>query len=209
MRVGALRADSGFTLVELLVAVSLFSVLSIGFYTMMFSGVNSAQTTESLVRISEEARAGFNRMVRDTREAQKIEPISSTEFNVRTDFNNDGAFSNPNPNGDFENLTYEISGGELTLNDEVLMTGVRQVGGNPFFTYSSNLLEYDWDNDGTTECLELDAAASFGVLGVGDASGACDSGEKDFLSEVGFALGVEDGDRSSTFFAQAQLRNRR
>lgn len=203
-------SESGFTLVELLVGISLFAALSIGFYTMMFSGVDSAQTAESLVRISEEARAGFNRMVRDTREAQEIDPISSTEFNVRTDFNGDGLFTNPNPNGDFEDLNYEISGGELTLNGEVLMTGIRQVGSNPFFTYSSNLLEYDWDDDGITDCVpELDQAGSHGVLGVGDGSGACDSGEKEFLSEVGFALAVEDGDRESTFFAQAQLRNRR
>ncbi|MGH2806712.1 MAG: PulJ/GspJ family protein [Actinomycetota bacterium] len=61
--------EQGFTLIEILVAMTLFSILSIGFYQVMFSGVDGSQTARNVAQISEEARLGFNRMLRDTREA--------------------------------------------------------------------------------------------------------------------------------------------
>ena len=60
--------EQGYTLVEVMVAITLFAILSIGFYQVMFSGVRGSDTTRNVARISEEARLGLNRMVRDTRE---------------------------------------------------------------------------------------------------------------------------------------------
>jgi len=205
--------QAGFTLIELLVAVLLFSVASAGFYTVMFSSVQGSDTAERVTRISEEARAGFNRMVRDAREAQDLQLSLSDEFRVRTDFDDppDGLFENPNATGDYEDLTYRFMAGSgvITLNGETLIAGVVEVPGQDLFSYSSNLLEYDWDDDGVTSCLEIDEAASHGVLAVGNGNGSCDGPEHDFLTNIDFVFNVEVGDSTQEFVAQAQLRNRR
>lgn len=211
----------------MLVALGLFSVASIGFYSVMFSGSRSTDTTESVVRTSEEARLGFNRLVRDTREGDvlgcsAVDPCpSATSFNVKVDFDgidSDGngvPYENPNPNGDYEDLvfSYRASDATLRINGEVLMRGVEPIAGKPLFTYSSNLLEYDWNGDGTTSWQELDEAEGRGVTGIGNGNRSTtsgpDAGEVRYISSVGFALQVRDGSQVTRFYSEAQLRNKR
>lgn len=214
-----LDREEGFTLIELLVAIGLFAIVSVAFYTAMFSGVQGGNTTRSVVQISAEARNGFNRMVRDTREAQRLLDATATSYNVRVDFNGDGNYDNPtapNPGatppyagGDFENLTfrYDASDGTIRLNDQVLMAGVRPINGE-VFGYSSNILEYDWNGDGVTEWRELDVAPTRGVSGVGNNNGVLDSAEWPFISSVHYSIRVTEGERTSDFFTEAELRNR-
>jgi prepilin-type N-terminal cleavage/methylation domain-containing protein len=203
--------DAGFTLVELLIGVFLLLVAAVGFYSVMFSGTRSTDTTQSVVRISEEARLGFNRMVRDTREADSIVHASPAQYRVLIDFDGDGSYDNPNADGDYEDLTFSFNAGEktITLNGELLIAGVEQIAGEDVFTFTSNLLQYDWSGDGVTSWQELDEAPNHGVSGVGNNNGVLDEGELPFLTNVGFAFRVEDGNRSTEFYAEAQLRNRR
>jgi prepilin-type N-terminal cleavage/methylation domain-containing protein len=208
------RSESGFSLIEVLVALSLFSVISVGIYSVMFSTVDTGETTQDVVDISQEARAGFNRMVRDTREAQRLERITATSYEVKVDFNRDSLYENPNSQGDYEDLTFACVAcnpgpGQVMLNGEVLLDGVYVIPSKPLFAYSSNLLEYDWDDNGTTSCLELDSAYLNGVVGVGNGINGCDDGEDQYITSIDFALRVKAGSRSSDFYAQAQLRNRR
>lgn len=205
--------EMGFTLIEILVTLALLSVVSIGFYSVMLSVVRGSQTAESVVRISEEARAGFNRMIRDAREAQEITISESDRLGIRTDFNNDGLIQNPNGSGDYEYLVFERVGQRVTIRTgttgprSTLIRGVEPLTGNSgIFSYTSNLLEFDSNDDGITTCIELDQAPASAV---GDGDNACDAGEQAFLSNIDFAFEVEDGDESSIFHAQAQLRNSR
>ena len=215
--------DEGFTLIEVLVAMSLFAVLSIGFYQVMFSGIRGAETGESVARISEEARLAFNRMVRDTREATAFACtgpsdggcITESSFQIEVDFNGDGEIHNPpelrsngTPETDYERVTlaYDDTTDMITLNGEALIDGVRQVGTTPVFTYSSNLLQYDADADGTTTWEEIDGSSD---PGIGDGDDAIDESELQFLTSVSFAFEVQEEDRASEFFAEAQIRNRR
>lgn len=216
----------GFTLVELLVAIGLFSVLSIGFYQVLFSGVRGSETTRSVVRISEEARLAFNRMIRDTREATRFscvgpssgECIDESSFEVNIDFNGDGLFLNSGEPGavpgDYERVTFEFDSdaGTINLNGEVLIDGVEQIPGpggapRPVFDYSSNLLQYDTSPvDGTATWEEIDASTD---PGVGNQDRAINEAELQYLTSVSFAFQVREEDRASEFFAEAQLRNRR
>jgi prepilin-type N-terminal cleavage/methylation domain-containing protein len=204
--------ESGLTLIEVLVAIALFSVVSVGFYSVMLSGVRSSDTTESVVQISEEARLGLNRMVRDTREGDSLASASPTSYRVRVDFNDDSAYQNPNANGDYEDLTFVfVAGGggtpgRITLNGRTLIDGVEQIPGQEVFTYySSNLVE-DADNNGIAEWEELDASGS---VGVGNGNGVLDSGELPFITNVRYAVRVEAEDRTTGFYAESQLRNLR
>src|SRR3712207_1022482 len=100
--------DNGFTLVELLVTIALFSVVAVGIYQVVLTTVRSGDVTEDLVRVSEEARAGFNRMIRDAREARALTVSNPNEFRVQTDFNDDTSIDNPNPEGDYEDLIFRV-----------------------------------------------------------------------------------------------------
>src|ERR687892_2087335 len=67
-----LASEGGFTLVELLVVILIFAAISTSLYLAVFSGVRGGNTARNVVQISEEARLGLNRMIRDTREAKDL-----------------------------------------------------------------------------------------------------------------------------------------
>lgn len=226
-----MRNERGFTMIETLVALTVFSLISVGFYTTMFSGTRASETSRRLVRISEEARLGLNRMVRDVREADEIVTATDASFRVLINFNNDfevgdadgdGIPGEPlytNTAGNLEDITYIFdpdtqglyidanADGALT-DDELLASGVRDADGATPFTYFSNLLEFDWNDDGVTTCLEIDDAVEHGVSAtVGNNNARCDAGEVRFLNRIAFAFKVSSGDSSANFYANSQLRN--
>lgn len=203
--------ESGFTLVELLTVMMIFSIVSVGFYSVMFAVVRGSDDARSVAAVSEEARMGLNRMVRDTREGSELLAASADSFTVRVDFENDGLGP--------QNLTFSKVGDEIRLDGEELVDGIDCLReddepANPcqqdVFRYSSDRLQYDWNQDGITTWQELDQSASttYGVVGVGNNDGTLNV-ELEFLSNVTFALSVSDGDALSRFMAEAQLRNRR
>lgn len=197
------RAEAGFTLVELMVTIAIFAIVSVGFYSVMFSGTRSSTTTEDVVRVSEEARLGLNRMIRDTREGQLFANLDPTSYDVRIDFDGDGAHENPNEDGDYERLTFRYDAGSDTirLNNEVLVAGVEPLEGTPVFSYTSSDLRYDWNGNGFTTPEELDEAGTRGYgVSADDAS---------LYSNVHYAFRVTSGGRTTSFTGLAQLRNRR
>jgi prepilin-type N-terminal cleavage/methylation domain-containing protein len=214
------RSEGGFTLVELLVAVFIFGIASVAFYQLLFSIARGTQTARSVTRVTDEARLGFNRMVRDTREAQEVEAasLSPQSFTIAVDFDANGTItrSGTNAAGDYEELTYKYDAvdGEIRLNGELLISGAECVpnglgGCKPVFDYASDDLEFDWNGDGVTTWQELDQAPAHGVVGVGDNDGALDGAELPEVSSVTFAIRVVKGGSSENFYARAQLRNNR
>lgn len=70
----------GVTLVELLVAVALLSLLMVAFYTIFESGNKAYQTGEKRVEIIQNARVAFERMVSEIRQA--MSEVSGDNPNV-------------------------------------------------------------------------------------------------------------------------------
>lgn len=62
-------SSRGFTLVELLVAVALLSLLMVAFYTIFKGGTKAYETGEERVEIIQNARIAFERMVNEIRQA--------------------------------------------------------------------------------------------------------------------------------------------
>lgn len=206
MRTAVRNDQRGFTLVEILVSISLFMLISVTFYQLIVASTRSADTTRDVIEVSEEARLGFNRIVRDTREAEKLSAPTPTSYTVNIDFDDDGTNNeNPNESGDFEQLTfaYDAAGKRITINGETLIKGVSASSAKPIFSYFSNLLEYDSDQDGQTTWQELDQST------IGNKNGAIDGFEVDKLTSITFALDVKAAKRVTQFVAEAQLRNRR
>ena len=207
--------ESGYTLVETMIAMVVFAAVSVGFYQVMFAQGRGADVTTKVAQIAEEARLGFNRMVRDTREGDVISAASSTSFTVKVNFNADGYYQNPNPQGDYEILTYTFdpAAKTISLNGEVLMANVENVDpSTDVFIYSSNFLDYDWDNNGVTTWQEVNDASCpiNGYSGVGDCDNppVLDAAEFPYLTTVDFAMKVRVGDETTDFYAAAHMRNR-
>ena len=218
-----IREESGATLIEMLVAITLIGVVTTGFYTVMLSGTRSSTTARDIARVTEEARLGFNRMVRDTREAKTMMSATPTSFRIHTDFDQNNSITaqpNPNANGDYEDVSFawNQSSQRITLNGETLVSGVDCVRGSngncsrDVFQFISGRLEFDWNNDGITTWRELDEAgcASRGSYAVGNCQNpAVLDVELAEITAVEFAIEVSKGDRTTAFFAEAQLRNNR
>ena len=121
--------EEGFSLVEVMIGMLLLSILSIGFYQVMFSTVRGSNSAADVAQSAEEARLGFNRMIRDTREATHLVSASGTDYRIWVDFDGDGcvdagtAYVKPagtsvcvnGGSSDFEYLRYAFAGDEITL----------------------------------------------------------------------------------------------
>ena len=203
--------ESGFTLIEMLITFFILSILTTVFMQAAFSGTRGSDTARSVARVTQEARLGLNRMIRDTREATLIEDADANGYTVKIDFDSSGTYDNPNSAGDIEVLTYayDSAEGQITLNGELLVNGAREIAGLDMFSYGSNFLTYDWDADGVVTAAELDDAPTHGVTGVGNNNDTLDYPELSYVSDVIFNFRVVLDDHSERFYGGAQLRNRR
>ena len=206
--------ESGMSLIEMLVAMLVFAAVSVGFYQVVISQSKAADATRSVSKISQEARAGFDRLVRDVREADMISAASPTgdSFTIKVNYNGDAYYQNPNPQGDAEVLAfaYDATNKNITLNGEVLMASVEPVDAKLMFSFSDDVLDYDWDNNGVTTWQEVDQSSctAHGVTGVGNCNNTLDAGEFPHLTTVTFAIRGREGTRTTDFYATAQMRNR-
>lgn len=220
------RSQDGFTIVELMVAITIFGITATGFYSVLFSGARGADRSRSVVRVSEEARMGLNRMIRDTREAGRLVTASPTSYRIEVDFNNNGTYDG-NSAGNYEDLTYayvpasgtssvcpsRFGPGCITLNGQRLVVGVQPIAGTDVFNYTSNLMLYDCNRDGVTTWQELDQAEVSGRgcparPEMGNANGVLDD-ERPFVNGVTYAIRVRQGGSVSNFYSEVQLRNLR
>ncbi len=211
--------------------MGIFSVVSVTIYQTVFSVARGSDVSTAVAGVTQEARLGFNRMVRDTRQASAIQATSPTSYTIQVDFDFNGSITaagSLNAQGDYETLTYSYDSGTGTIRlgsgsttPEVLMAGVAPVATTTppcrgaIFCYISNRLEYDLGDgepgpssagDGTTTCLELDRA---GVAGVGNKDGTCGAAEWGLINSVRFSMAVTQGRSTTNFRAEAGIRNTR
>ena len=216
------RDERGFAMIELMVTIVLLAIVTTGAYMVLFSLNRSSTTARNVASVSQEARLSFNRMVRDTRQGRAIDAVDTNitddgkvSYTVLVDFDGNNVISRPSPNpeGDYEALTYEFdqAAKTVTLNGEILMKGAECADTTcDVFSYSSSQMQYDWNKDGVVTTTELDSCRMPAareperrqlqqhVLDV----------ELALISNVDFAFNVRSGDSVTQFFVQAQLRNR-
>ncbi|HWC14940.1 MAG TPA: prepilin-type N-terminal cleavage/methylation domain-containing protein [Actinomycetota bacterium] len=217
------EGQEGFTLVETLVTMLMLSLASAAFYQVLFAGVEGSQTSRSVVRVSDEARLGLNRMIRDTRQANTIRLATPTGYAVDIDFDGNGTITPAparNGQGDYEQLSFVVVAGKLYIeacsaaqgldcgqDKTVLIDGVSAVPGLDIFRYSSNLLEYDCmpqppGFDGVTDQAELNNTTC-------TVTQLTPAQQLSALTDIDYNLIVTFGDRSSVFSAHANIRNLR
>jgi prepilin-type N-terminal cleavage/methylation domain-containing protein len=207
--------DAGFTLVELMVAIGIFLVLT----TMVLSSVLSISNASTAVRqftnINEQARIAVERLTRELRQAQEIRAVilpaavgGDTSLTFGVDFNGNGGVDDVV--ADPEVLTYRYDAAHqrltLTANDETGTAITRPILSEEVSAFSldfrSSLWQYDSNGDGVTDWTELDAAP-----GVGNNNHVLDAPELAKLDLVVITLSVLEGPHRQTYQTQVSLRN--
>lgn len=209
--------DAGTSLVEILVALGLFGVLTTVMLGFTLGTSRVTEDVRALSGVNEESRLAMERFSRELRQANAVLSLQvaspatqPTSLTFWTDFNGNGAkdLSADDP----EVLTYRwnplTERLTLTANDAdgsavtrpVLAANVSDLDVD---LYSSRW-EYDADKDGSTSWQELDAAGA----PVGDKDGSPDAAELELIDLVRVSMTVLDGPHSQTYRTQVDLRNR-
>ena len=208
--------DQGVSMVEVLVAIGLFSVLGTVLLGFALSTSRVADDTRQLANINEESRLAMERLTRELRQANAVLsaqlPASATDttaFTFWTDFNGNGA-QDLNA-ADPEILTYRWNPASrrltLTANDASGTAITRPVLAANVSNFSvelrSSLWEYDGDANGITTWQEIDAAGT----PVGNANSTPDGPELERIDLVAISISVLDGTHEQTYRTQVDLRN--
>ena len=220
--------EAGFTIVEMLVAIVVFSAVMALSMPVLLTTSRSVDTTKAINDANEEARLALNRMSRELRQASEITGatvfttgpyagtgyVSSLTFGV--DFNGNGTID---PNAvDAEVLTYQFapdaSGAgngkiQLVANDPSGVSVVRPIlAGNVsdfHFELRSSLWQCDTNGDGVTTWQEVDTNVA--PCPGPDNNNVLDANELRQSDSVLVAFTVFEGQHSQTYRAQIDLRN--
>lgn len=188
------RRDAGFTLIELMVAMTLFLVLGgivLSAVVSMAKGLDGARVTSD---ISAEARVAMERIAREVRQATTLENPAAQSMTVRVDFNGSGS-TDDGTSEDPEVITYAYA----VADESISMTAKDKNGATQTqallagqvkdltFTYTSSNWAKDSNNDGIVTQAEA-----------GD----------DGIDQVRISLTVERDNTDETFSTNVTLRNR-
>ena len=211
------QEDGGFTLIEVLVAMGLFGLLSTLLLGLSLSTGKVEKDARQLTGVNEESRLAMERFSRELRQANAVLSYTppaaaggATSITFWTDFNGNGIqdLSVTDP----EVLTYrwDPTTQRLTLTaDDADGTAVtRPVLASNVSAFSldlfSNSWQYDTNADGLSRWTEIDAAGP----PVGDRDGVPDGRELELIDLVDVNMTVLDGPHAQTYTSEIDLRNR-
>ncbi|MBE0430058.1 MAG: prepilin-type N-terminal cleavage/methylation domain-containing protein [Thermoleophilia bacterium] len=182
--------EHGFTMIELLIAILLLSVVMAAIFSFLWGASSYWRTAQDAADVTENARMGLNRMVREIKQASIVTEAEAGQISFEVDFH-DGTGKQMITYGyDGEGGTiWRSSGGgpEVTMVNNVRLAQ---------FEYYGNDYRCDANNDGLVELGELTTCAV-----------ATNPLAK--ISRADIVLKLKSGEGSEhEFFGQAWLRNR-
>ena len=220
--------DRGFTMIEMIVAASLFMLLNLFTFTAVLGHAKVTESTRDATDINQEARLVLNRMARELREASAVtaaqnpgvfnspayatfDATADSSLTFEVDFNNNNTIE-PNA-ADPEVITYKYDrvGERLLLQAGGQTLPVLAANVTAFkLSFTSRLHEYNGTltggvpNDRITTWEELDADSA-GVRGNGNK--LLDL-ELTYVDSVVIDITLFKGQRKQTYRTQVDLRNR-
>lgn len=205
----------GFSLVEVLVAMGLFSVVGSLLLGLALSTSEVAEDTRTLANVNEESRLAMERMSRELRQASSVTSVEfspTTAITFWTDFDGDGA-QDLNA-ADPEVLTYRWNPATkrftLTANDASGTAVTRPVLAANVSGFTLGLRSSEWQYDGSIATSPADGATSWQEIdyAIGNRNGAPDGAELEHIDSVDLSMTVLDGARAQTYTTRVDLRNR-
>ncbi|MBA3742091.1 type II secretion system protein J [Sporichthya sp.] len=211
-------ADAGFSLIELLVGMTLLSVLAGTLLSMVLSLQKSTTDVTRNADLLHETQLAMERLVRELRQAGTIDavelptsPTAPTAITFFADFDNDGLRDLDASDPEVLSYRFVPSTRQLTLTIDdaagnaittpILATNVSGFG----LELHSSLWQYDRSvpRDGVVTWAELDATP-----GVGNQNGIPDAPELTRIDSVVVTVSVADGARNQSYRTQVDFRNR-
>ncbi len=193
LRERSAQRDRGFTLVELLVAMTLFLIFSAIVLTAVVTlskGLDQARVTSD---ITAEARIAVERMGREARQAHDLTSPSATSMTLEVDFDGSGTSNGTLADPEIVTYAYDTTTKSITLTakdsggatlTQALLAGQVQ---DLSFTYTSSNWAKDANGDGTVTIAEAGAAG---------------------VDRVAIRLVVQRDGQNEVFRTETTLRNR-
>lgn len=208
--------DGGFTLVEVLVSMGLFGLLTTLLLGLALSTNAVTEDTRDRTGVAEEARTAMERFSRELRQASSVDRVvlpaspgsGPTAVTFWTDFDGDGHRSSSATDPEVLTYCWNPTTDRLTLTDHSGCDDAQPVLAAEVTGFVVDLESSEWaydaNGDGITTWLELDARGA----PVGNANTVADAPELAHVDLVGVTMTVEDGAGSQTYHTRIDLRNR-
>jgi prepilin-type N-terminal cleavage/methylation domain-containing protein len=219
----------GYTLIEMLVSLTIFSVLGAIIMSTVLTARTATDNTRLTSDLNEEARVALNRISRELRQAVALsdvqgaggtpvlasDPTAARSFTFTADFDGDGVIEPTAP--DPEELTYSWNGSQLLLtaadvSGSVVTSPVLASHVTSFaIEFRSSLWQYDCDGLNGTLWTELDKFQPTGCAPasafVGDNSGTLTAPELAHIDNLVIKLTVLQGAKRQDYRVQIDVRN--
>jgi Tfp pilus assembly protein PilW len=209
--------DAGLSLVEVLVAVGLFSLLGTLLLGLALSTSKVTEDTRELASVSEQSRVAMERITRELRQAEAVlgvdlPPSASgdTAITFWTDFNGDRVKDVNAADPEVMTYRWDPQSDELTLtaNDESGTTVTRPMLAVNVTDFVLGLRSSQWQYDTSADQVattwqELDRAGT----PVGNNNDIADGPELDNIDLLSLAMTVTQGSHSQSYSTQVDLRN--
>ena len=204
----------GFTLVELLVASSIFLVLSTLVFSMLSSTAGTVDQVRSVTNLTEEARVATERLTRELRQASSIIdahlPANSADYTSVTfgvDFNGNKLLDADAVDPEIVTYKFDPATEQLTFstNDTSGSTVTRPILAANItafeLSFTSSLWEHDTNGNGVTEWTEIDGSV------IGNGNGIFDAAEFKTVDSIGITIRLLEGSHAQTYMTRVDLRN--
>lgn len=184
-------SEQGFTLVEMLVSISIMTVVMSAIFTFLWGASSYWQSGQSTADVTENARLGLNRMTRELMQGSVLTTASANQVVFNVDFGSGNETVTygfePGTGGESGYISRSSSSGSQPV---ALINEVEAVR----FDYYGNDYRCDLDNNGVVFYTELQACATYPLTQI---------------SRVDILLTMRAGSAAKqTFVGQAWLRNR-
>lgn len=183
--------QGGFTLIEILVSMLIFSVVMTAMMAFLWGVSSYWQKGKDMADINDNARSGLNRMTREIRQASVVTIADDTRIAFNADFGSGQ-----------ENISYWFNAGSngaagsVWREDKLNGLGPQLVLFNNVnsmtFTFYGNDYKCDANQNGLVNFQEIMACG----------------GDLQKIARVDISIGMKAGSSTQTFVDQAWLRNR-
>lgn len=187
--------QGGFTLIEILVSMLIFSVVMTAMMAFLWGVSSYWQKGKDMADINDNARSGLNRMTREIRQASRVTIADDTRIVFNADFGSGQ-----------ENISYWFNAGKNGAAGSVwredLLSGL-----GPQLVLFNNVDSMTFRFYGND--YKCDAAPDFDGLVTFQEIMACGQGDPTTkIARVDISIGMKAGSSTQTFVDQAWLRNR-
>lgn len=212
--------DEGFTLIEVLVAIGLFALLSTVLLSVVLNSASTLGGVKQSTDLNEQARLVLNRMSRELREAREIKsasnpagsfhnPSVTSTVTFDIDFNGDGVIDPFAPDPETVTYTYVPSTKRILLQTASSTVPILSDNVETFkLSFESRLFQCDANRNGVVTWEEIDDAP---ITDCPDNLGNDDNSlnlELPSINKLTIEITVLTGNRRQEYRTQVDLRNR-